>query len=161
MKSLMLVAAFAAAVSVGSAQQTVKVKTQSEQVRITINRPVIKVFVNGEEIIFSNQQPVIIGRRVFVPVRGVFEEMNIRVDWMAEENRVHAVKGEKTVDMWIGRTTADVEGRQVGLEAPPRLLRGRTLVPLRFIGESLGAQVIWNAENSTVTVTTNDPPPVR
>lgn len=38
----------------------------------------------------------------------------------------------------------------------PEIVKDRTLIPLRAVSETLGAQVEWDEENKTVTVTYND-----
>lgn len=44
-----------------------------------------------------------------------------------------------------------LDGRTVPSDAPPVLVSGRTLVPMRVIFEALGADVSWNETNRTVT----------
>lgn len=45
----------------------------------------------------------------------------------------------------IGSTNAVVNGQSVSLDVPGTLVNGRTMVPARFIAETLGAQVDWDA----------------
>ncbi|TDA70708.1 MAG: hypothetical protein D9V47_00455 [Clostridia bacterium] len=45
-----------------------------------------------------------------------------------------------------------VDGRPVSFDVPPALVQGRTLVPVRFVAQELGAQVDWEAATRTVTV---------
>lgn len=47
--------------------------------------------------------------------------------------------------------TVTVDGRQVVFDVQPRLIGGRTMVPLRAIFESIGATVIWDEITQTVT----------
>ena len=42
----------------------------------------ISVTINGEQVVFENQQPVIVDGRTLVPVRGVFEALGFEVDWI-------------------------------------------------------------------------------
>ncbi len=60
-----------------------------------------------------------------------------------------------TIKLNIGNTSAIVEGNPYTLDALPYLdeQAGRTLVPVRFVSEALGAGVEWNANDRTVTVT--------
>lgn len=46
----------------------------------------------------------------------------------------------------------EVEGRPVAADPAPFIEQGRTLVPVRFVAEALGAQVSWNPEQQQVTV---------
>jgi len=52
----------------------------------------------------------------------------------------------------IGSKTAFVDGKQVELESPPVIVNSRTMVPIRFISESLGARVNWIGETKTITI---------
>ena len=47
---------------------------------------------------------------------------------------------------------ASVNGEVTELDVPARLVDGRTLVPLRFVSEALGAQVKWDDPTQTVTI---------
>lgn len=50
----------------------------------------------------------------------------------------------------IGSTTALVDGREVELDAAPRIENGRTLVPIRFVAEALGHRVDWEPKPGPV-----------
>ena len=39
------------------------------------------------------------------------------------------------------------------LDVPATILNGRTLVPIRFVSEALGARVTWDQDTQEVTVT--------
>lgn len=45
-----------------------------------------------------------------------------------------------------------VNGSQVAFDVRPKVQEGRTLMPIRAIAESLGAEVQWDAETQTVTI---------
>lgn len=47
--------------------------------------------------------------------------------------------------------TVTVDGQPVNFDVQPRLIGGRTMVPLRAIFEALGATVEWDEESQTVT----------
>ncbi|MDI6631461.1 MAG: copper amine oxidase N-terminal domain-containing protein [Thermoanaerobacteraceae bacterium] len=54
--------------------------------------------------------------------------------------------------MGVGKATATVDGREVGLNVPPVIVNGRTLVPLRFVSEAVKARVGYHAASSMVVV---------
>jgi hypothetical protein len=114
----------------------------------------IRVTVNDDPVMFSGTQPMTIGQRVFVPLRGVFEEMGAFVEWNAGTQTVTASRANSQVKLSIGSNTAWVDGMSVMMDAPARLVSGRTMVPLRFLSESLGATVQWVAPTRTVEITT-------
>ncbi|MFZ5826615.1 MAG: stalk domain-containing protein [Bacillota bacterium] len=57
-----------------------------------------------------------------------------------------------TIRLPIDSPTATVNGRTVTLDAPAMIVENRTLVPLRFVSEALGAEVGWNGETRQITV---------
>lgn len=115
----------------------------------------IQATVNGTPVAFSDVQPMMIDNRVMVPMRGVFEHMGADVDWNAATQTVTAKTDAKTVTLRIGANTATVNGNSMPLDVPAMTVRNRTMVPLRFLSESLGAKVAW-MEPDTVAITTTD-----
>lgn len=53
----------------------------------------------------------------------------------------------------IGEKTANVFGKTTENDVAPKIVNSRTMLPARFIAESLGAKVDWNEEKQQVTVT--------
>ena len=49
-----------------------------------------------------------------------------------------------------------VDNKDVKGDVPAFIYQGRTLVPLRFVSEAMGAEVEWNENIYTVTITTRD-----
>ena len=96
----------------------------------------IKVTVNDDPVSFSGTQPMTIGSRVFVPLRGVFERMGAFVEWQSATQSIIANQGDRQVRLAIGNPLATVNGSSVAMDSPARLVNGRTMVPLRFISES-------------------------
>src|SRR5688500_15446371 len=102
----------------------------------------ITVSVDGQNVNFAGQDPTYRNGRVLVPLRGVFEEMGAYVQWNPGTQMVTATKGDTDVRLKIGDRQGIVNGRTVMMDVPATLVNGRTLVPLRFLSESLGAQVV-------------------
>jgi len=114
----------------------------------------IKVTVNDDPVGFAGMQPVSINGRVFVPLRGVFERMGAFVEWNPSTQTVTATRQSSTVKLQIGSNNAWVDGSTTMMDAPARLMSGRTMVPLRFLSEALGASVNWYAQTQTVAINT-------
>jgi hypothetical protein len=78
---------------------------------------------------------------------------------LAGEQRVVISIPEFTLQLWIGKNTAMVQGRYTVIDSSnPNVMPfiqppGRTMMPLRFIAENLGRQVDWLPETSEVQVT--------
>ena len=114
----------------------------------------IKVTVNQDPVGFDGMQPVSINGRVFVPLRGVFEKMGAFVEWNPGTQTVTATRQNSAVKLQVGSHNAWVDGNSMPMDAPARLMSGRTMVPLRFLSEALGAGVDWLAQTQTVAITT-------
>ncbi|MFC5702573.1 copper amine oxidase N-terminal domain-containing protein [Cohnella faecalis] len=66
------------------------------------------------------------------------------------------VRNFKTIIMNIDSTAAFVDETKYTLDAAPFKQEGRTLVPIRFISEALGAKVGWNGAERKVTLEKDD-----
>lgn len=110
----------------------------------------VTVIVNGQTMSFD-QPPIVRNGRVFVPLRGVFEQLGASVVYA--NGQINATGNGRTVSLTIGSTQATVNGQSQILDVAPFIVGSRTLVPLRFIAQSLGATVDWNDSTSTVTIT--------
>jgi hypothetical protein len=108
-----------------------------------------RLIIDGKERFFT-QEPQIIDGFTFVPLRSLFEALQSKVDWNAETQTATATKGKQTVKLTLHSEIAQLNGKNIQLDAPPILYNESTFVPLRFVGEALGATVIW--ENATRTI---------
>lgn len=89
--------------------------------------------------------------RVFVPLRGVFEQMGAMVVY--ENGQINATGHGHNVSLTIGSNQAVVDGQNQTLDVAPFIIGASTYVPLRFLSQSLGAQVNWDNNNSVVELT--------
>jgi hypothetical protein len=97
--------------------------------------------------------PFITNNRTMVPLRFISESLGAQVDWNALSRTVTVQGGGTTIILTVGVSTATVNGQVRSLEAPPQIVGSRTFVPLRFINESLGAQVNYNPTTRSITIT--------
>jgi hypothetical protein len=65
------------------------------------------------------------------------------------------------VQLTIGSKTATVNGKEVTLDVPPMVINGRTLVPLRFISESMGSTIVFDAPTRTIKISAFDGPALQ
>ncbi|MGB9887927.1 MAG: stalk domain-containing protein [Moorellales bacterium] len=111
----------------------------------------ISVYVDGERLALD-QPPVLEDSRTLVPLRVIFEALGAEVTWDGATQTVTARRQETTVRLTIGSHTAYRNGQAVILDVPAKVVGGRTLVPVRFVFEALGAAVGWDGNTRTVTV---------
>lgn len=69
-----------------------------------------------------------------------------------KENNETKAKEKTIVEMQIGRKSISVNGNLAQKDVAPVIQNSRTLVPIRFITESLGGAVAWNGESKEVTL---------
>lgn len=109
----------------------------------------VTIIVNGETMNFD-QPPIERSGRVFVPLRGVFERLGASVVY--DNGTINATGNGRTISLKIGSNTAVVNGDQQLVDVAPFLVGARTMVPLRFVSQALGASVDYNNSNQTVTI---------
>lgn len=116
----------------------------------------IRVTINGAEISYD-QPPVVVADRTLVPLRGIFESLGASVAWDGASQTVTASKGNQHIVLKIGSKQAYINQISYILDAPAQILNDRTLVPIRFVSEALGATVQWNGPLRTVEIETPRP----
>ena len=114
----------------------------------------IRVFIDGRPVNFD-VPPQMIQGRVLVPLRGIFEQLGATVNYNATTNRILAVRGGQAVELTVGSRQAAVNNLPTLLDVPAFTINGRTMVPLRFISEALGAGVQWLSANDTILINSN------
>lgn len=115
----------------------------------------ITVTVDWDEIKFD-VPPQIINGRTMVPLRAIFEALDAKVEWDDRTRTVTGYRNGTVVSLVVDSRIATLNGKTVELDVPAVIMSGRTLVPARFISESLGAKVIWNEKQRKVEVLTQD-----
>ncbi|WP_165972128.1 copper amine oxidase N-terminal domain-containing protein [Paenibacillus piri] len=104
------------------------------------------------------QQPFIKDGFTMVPMRALFEKLGFHVAWDAEKQMATAVKGGLTISLSINRGTALVNDVMYYLDVTPSLENGNTYMPLRFVSEAAGAEVLWNDADRSIQIQfENDP----
>ena len=112
----------------------------------------IRVTLNGRELTLD-ADPIIADDTTLIPLRNVLEELGLTVDWDETTQTVTAAKDDVDLSLRIGSTAAKANGKDVTLLTAPIISNDRTLVPIRFIAESLGLNVDWNGDTRTVIIT--------
>lgn len=125
------------------------------------------IYINNEKLVIpaDDQQPVIIDGRTYVPFRVIGENMGAKVEWIAEERQVIILWKKQDLDIWPDSRGEDVQiiidGRV--LEIPTDLGKayiseqGRTMIPLRAVGQAMDCEVDWINESRTVVINYDRP----
>ena len=121
-------------------------------VKIYIGKPT--AYINDAEETLD-QPPVIMNNRTMVPIRFVSEAMGANVQWNGVERTVTITLGKNLAVLKIDDVKAKANGYDVYLDAAPTIIvkTSRTVVPIRFVAETLGMEVTWNGAERSVTIT--------
>lgn len=79
-------------------------------------------------------------------------KVNTSKDQIPVTSNVYKIFEKKVINLVVDSKTAFIDGKPVSLDVPATILNGRTLVPIRFVAESLGARVGWDGNTREVTV---------
>ena len=101
--------------------------------------------------------PVIENGRTLVPMRGIFEALGAEISWDDSSKTVVGIKNDTKVTLQIGNNLAIVNEKEVSLDVAAKIINGRTMVPVRFISESLGCKVDWDGDTKTVIINSSKP----
>ena len=127
----------------------------------------IKVLMNDSTIDFTDEngnvvEPQIMNNRTMVPMRKIFEVFGANVEWDGDTKTIIATTAEKELKLQIDNKTATVKAsgddstEEISLDAAPVIYNNRTMVPVRFIAESLELHVGWVPETKTVVILDTD-----
>jgi hypothetical protein len=120
----------------------------------------VDIYVYGELINMPDQKPFIDSSvdRTYVPIRFISEALGAIIYWFESEQEITITKNGKTISFNIGSSIVDVDGTTKTIDAPPKLINGRTMVPLRFFSQVLGQQVNWitTDNGNKVEIVSND-----
>lgn len=115
----------------------------------------ITLLLNGQPL-HSDVSPYLKSNFTMVPLRVISEGLGASVDWNNGTSTATISKGSEVLVLQAGRKTAKVNGTTISLDAPVQVVSGRTMVPLRFVGEHLGLQVNWNQAKQQVALITKN-----
>lgn len=122
----------------------------------------ISVVVNGQYLTGLSQEPVMIGDRTYVPMRGVFEQFGT-VEWNESQRTVtvsannvgmHMLVGSDYAMVWDYDNGVAVNHRWIYMGDPSWILNGRVMLPVRVVAETLKAKVEWLQSSQIIYIDT-------
>jgi len=116
----------------------------------------IRVTVDGTQVNFAQQSPVIVENRTLVPVRGVFEQLGFVVTWNDTTRAATLTRSDYTIVITIGSNIFTTNGTRHTLDVPAQIINGATMLPLRAVLESIGYRLDWIPATRTVLIMTED-----
>jgi len=114
----------------------------------------IRVTVDGSLVIFADVQPQMVGSRVLVPVRGVFEYMGFDVDWIPATRTATLDRLGISIVIPANNRTFTVNGEVIAPDVSQQIINGRMMLPLRAVAEAVGGTANWVGASRTAVITT-------
>jgi hypothetical protein len=127
----------------------------ADSVSPTTKKPEICVYNDGQQVsltvndewVNSDQPPYINNGTTMVPIRFIVENLGAHIDWDKTLNQVKISGSEQnqepSIILTIGSNTVILNGNQVILNTPAVITNNRTMVPLRFVAQALGADLYY------------------
>jgi len=104
-----------------------------------------------------NTTPIIRNTRTFLPIRSLVETLGGEVLWDEENKKVTMKINNIEIELIIGNNTGTVDGIMMPIDknnhdVSPFIQNGRTMLPIRFIAENIGAEITWEGRSQTITI---------
>lgn len=121
--------------------------------------PQITIELDGQSLA-SDVPPYITASNVtMVPISVISKGLEAGVDWNQSNKTVTITQGETVLALTSGQKTALVNNASVALDTSVQITKGRVMVPIRFVSEQLGLQVVWNQSTKLISLFSNTEPP--
>ena len=146
----------------------------TKTITITYEKPVQTITIilqpdNPYMTVSGVQQEIDLGRgtkplimpkwsRTVVPIRAIVEALGGTIGWDGVARKVTINFNGTTIYLWIDKPQAEVNEEMKWIDpnnhdVKPIIINSRTMLPLRFVAESLGCTVDWDPTTRTITIT--------
>ena len=137
-KMLASVAAASLALTLGAGASAAEgAEAGKVEVKLTIGRG--EAVVGGQTL--AVKAPVIVGNSTLVPLRVISAAFASDPQWLPDTQGIVLTYGDKTIELTIDSVVSTVNGEAKNIPSAPKLIDGTTMVPVRFISETFGADV--------------------
>lgn len=123
--------------------------TPTSLIKLQVNNK--KASVNGVEHILD-VPPTIVNGRTLVPIRFISEALGAQVQWNAKDRSVTINQNGTIIVLWLDKSAAKVNGKQVMMDVPAQVRQGRTMVPIRFVSENLNQEITFDQKTYIIEI---------
>lgn len=120
--------------------------------------PEIKITIDSKEMYCDGRKveldvpATIVNGRTMLPLRAIMEAYGLEVSWDEATGDITAKRYSTEITIQPSRGMIFIGRKYRWLDTTPVIVEGRTLVPVRTLAETLGAEVIWDEATRTVTL---------
>jgi len=118
----------------------------------------VNIIIDENNVSFTEQSPIILNGRTFVPLRGVFDKIGFSVDWNANTKTAVLKNGSITITARENFMEINNNGNIIlaSEDILPKLINNYFMFPISAISLCTDAKIKWDSENKTVIMTTNN-----
>lgn len=110
----------------------------------------ISLWYGEDQVELGANQPVIQEGITLVPVKPLFDQLNLELGWDGATKTVTGQNDNLSISLQVGETEATINGSEVTLPIAAASMDNVTYVPVRAIGEAAGYRVLWDAEQRAI-----------
>ena len=114
----------------------------------------LAVEINGQRVIFADQQPIIVDGRILAPAREVFEPLGYTTSWDSKTSTLTLSDNINVILVPIGENVFTINGTAYELDVPARVVDGRAMLPFGAMLDSVGYVTRWDKDRNTVIIIT-------
>lgn len=96
--------------------------------------------------------PIVLNGSTLLPIAPIISKLDGVVTWKGTEKKVTITLGNNVIELWINNKTAFVNGEKKQLQVAPSIIKGKTMIPVRFVSENLGGKIIWDKTTQMVVI---------
>ncbi|MBR4776707.1 MAG: N-acetylmuramoyl-L-alanine amidase [Lachnospiraceae bacterium] len=141
---------------------TFKYKDGATKKTVTYNGVIPTYIIDGEEADLTGQLALLSERGIAYASAGALfkDTVGAKVKYTASKKRISFKYKGHVLIMYIGSTTATLDGEDIEAPCEPFRIKYKkskktaTMVPSRFVAESLGMEYVWSSADATVTIKT-------
>jgi len=115
----------------------------------------IRIFTENKEIEFDTKPNVVDGRTL-VPMRAIFETFGLEVSWNNETKQATGSNSKNRIIFMVDSNKVMINGKEKVIDVPAMIIEKRTMIPLRFLSEKLGYNVVWEGDSNLILISKND-----
>ncbi len=109
----------------------------------------------NNETVNCEVPPIVFNDYSVVPARDIFEKLGAEVLWNAENEQVTVNYGNMQIILYINNVTAYKNGIAEKMPIAPKIINAKTMIPVRYVAESLGFGVDFDPATDTIFISAN------
>ena len=114
--------------------------------------PQIAIFINGDQLMCDPTNPFIQNGTTLVPLSKIADQLGGEIAWEPSSKTIIGKKDNTSFMLTINNKEAIINGTIIDLATPPIITQGATMVPIKFIAQSLGMDVKWESGSRTIII---------